>query len=132
MENDKKTPKRLYKYRDFSHRTLAMVISDNLYYAYPSTFNDPLDSRPSLKADLDVAELEMLLRSTSRGRQTGGTTHASLDSMGPVPDEPSVYPVGSEYYLVPITFEIELLDRAAQQSAEATAVRDATQEGDPS
>ncbi len=61
MENDKKTPKRLYKYRDFSHRTLAMVISDNVYYADPSTFNDPLDTRPSLKTDLDVAELEDIL-----------------------------------------------------------------------
>lgn len=62
MENDKKIPKRLYKYRDFSHRTLAMVISDKLYYADPSTFNDPLDTQPSLETDLDVAELEKVLR----------------------------------------------------------------------
>ncbi len=53
MENGKKMPKRLYKYRDFSHRTLAMVISDNVYYADPSTFKDPLDARPSIKTDLD-------------------------------------------------------------------------------
>ncbi len=54
MENDKKIPKRLYKYRDFSNRTLDMVVSDNVYYADPSTFNDPLDTRPSLKTDLGV------------------------------------------------------------------------------
>ncbi len=62
----------------------------------------------------------------------GGTTHVSLDSMGPVPDEPSVYPAGSEYYLVPITFEVELLDRAAQRKAEASVARNASPEGDPS
>ena len=66
------------------------------------------------------------------GRSTGGTTHVSLDSMGPVPDEPSVYPAGSEYYLVPITFEVELLDRAAQRKAEASVARNASPEGDPS
>ncbi len=62
MENGKKIPKRLYKYRDFSHRSLAMVISDNVYYADPSTFNDPLDARPSLNTDLDEAKLEEVLR----------------------------------------------------------------------
>jgi hypothetical protein len=63
MESDKKIPKRLYKYRDFGNRTLDMVVSDNVYYADPSTFNDPLDTRPSLKIDLDEAELEKILRS---------------------------------------------------------------------
>ncbi len=63
MENDKQIPKRLYKYRDFSNRTLDMVVSDNVYYADPSTFNDPLDTRPSLETNLDEAELEKILRS---------------------------------------------------------------------
>ena len=63
MENDKKIPKRLYKYRDFGNRTLDMVVSDNVYYADPSTFNDPLDTRPSLETNLDEAELEKILRS---------------------------------------------------------------------
>jgi len=79
-------------------------------------------------------------RSLGPGRQpqrpdrspSGGTTNASLDSMGPVPDEPSVYPVGSEYYLVPITFEVELLDRAARQKVEAAAAGNASPGGDPS
>ena len=39
-----------------------MIIADNLYYADPSTFNDPLDSRPSLNADLAAVELERALR----------------------------------------------------------------------
>jgi type IV pilus assembly protein PilM len=71
-------------------------------------------------------------RSTGGRAPTGGTSHASLDSMGPVPDEPSVYPAGSEYYLVPITFEVELLDRAAQRKVDATAAGQASAKGNPS
>ena len=65
MANDKSTPKiprRLYKYRDFDNRTLAIVVSDNVYYADPSTFNDPLDTRPSIDVDLDDGELERIVR----------------------------------------------------------------------
>lgn len=54
-------PKRLYKYRSFSNLTLDLLISDHIYYASPSTFNDPLDTRPSLKIDVDVVELEKIL-----------------------------------------------------------------------
>jgi hypothetical protein len=52
--------------------------------------------------------------------------------MAPLPDRPSIYPPGSEYYRVPITFEIELLDRAAMRKAEATATRNASGEEDKS
>lgn len=62
MENKKKIPKRLYKYRDLSNRTLDMVVSDNVYFADPSTFNDPLDSRPSFQVDVDEVKLEKILR----------------------------------------------------------------------
>ena len=62
MANDRKIPKRLYKYREFSNRTLDMLVNDHLYFADPSTFNDPLDTRPSLDIDLDGRELVDLLR----------------------------------------------------------------------
>jgi hypothetical protein len=71
---------------------------------------------------------------TSRPRQTGGqpsrgtATHANLDAMAPVPDRPSIYPAGVEFYRVPITFEIELLDSAAMRKAAETAARDASGE----
>ena len=77
MENDKKMPTRLYKYRDLSHRTLAMVISDNVYYADPSTFNDPLDTQPSLKTDLDVAKLQEVLWSFVERRISSGMSAAA-------------------------------------------------------
>ena len=63
MEEKKNIPRRLYKYRAFTSLTLDLLVSDNVYYADPSTFNDPLDTRPSLKLDLAVAELENLLSS---------------------------------------------------------------------
>ena len=62
MKSEKKVPNRLYKYRDFSNRTLDMVISDKVFFADPSNFNDPLDSRPSLDINLSEAELEEVLR----------------------------------------------------------------------
>lgn len=56
-----KIPERLYKYREFNSRTLDMLVVDQLYFADPSTFNDPLDTKPSLKPDLAVTELERTL-----------------------------------------------------------------------
>jgi hypothetical protein len=61
MKDGKKVPKRLYKYRDLSNRTIEMIVSDQVYFANPNAFNDPLDTRPSLKTDLDKAELEKIL-----------------------------------------------------------------------
>jgi hypothetical protein len=44
-----------------------------------------------------------------------------IDEIAPVPGRPSVYPAGSQYYLVPITFEVELLDRFAPRAPGQTA-----------
>ena len=55
------TPRRLYKYRKFDARTLDMLLSDHLYYADPGSFNDPLDTRPSLEVDVDESELKEIL-----------------------------------------------------------------------
>ena len=38
-----------------------MLVADNLYFADPSTFNDPLDTRPSVKIDLGEEDLERIL-----------------------------------------------------------------------
>ena len=71
----------------------------------------------------------------SRPRSTGGAAprsagDADLDKLGPVPSRPSVYPPGSEYFRVPITFEVELLDRAARDEIDSTASRDRDGHGD--
>ena len=62
MKRKKRLPKRFYKYRDFTARTLDMVVGDKLHFADPSTFNDPLDTRPSLENDVDNGELGRVLR----------------------------------------------------------------------
>jgi len=56
-----KPPTRLYKYRSFSNLTLAMLVEDVVYFADPTTFNDPLDTKPTLKTDLDSDALAVIL-----------------------------------------------------------------------
>lgn len=62
MARELSIPRRLFKYRAFNNLTLDIIIADNLFYADPSTFNDPLDTRPSLNTDLLVSDLERALR----------------------------------------------------------------------
>ncbi len=59
--NDKIIPARLYKYRPFNEQTLNTLIADQLFYATPSTFNDPLDTNPSLEVDTGSEQLEQIL-----------------------------------------------------------------------
>lgn len=54
-------PAVIYKYRAFNVWTLEMLVSDVLFFADPRTFNDPLDTRPTVNADLGVAELQRVL-----------------------------------------------------------------------
>lgn len=52
----------LYKYRQFSDLTVSLLIADQLFFANPGTFNDPLDVKPSLDIDLNADELKGVLR----------------------------------------------------------------------
>lgn len=54
-------PKRLFKYLSFTPRVLQQLCMGDVYYADPSSFNDPLDCRPSVVADLPIAELKNVL-----------------------------------------------------------------------
>ena len=85
MEREKRLPARLYKYRDLTARTLDMVVGDQLHFADPSTFNDPLDTRPSLDADVDESELGRILRtlieqSTAAKMRAGAKAMSLKDS----------------------------------------------------
>jgi type IV pilus assembly protein PilM len=42
-----------------------------------------------------------------------GVSHQALDALAPVRDRPRLYPPGSQYYRLPITFEVEILDPGA-------------------
>jgi hypothetical protein len=61
MMSDRGLPKRLYKYRSFNNLTLAMLVEDIVYFADPTTFNDPLDTKPTLNTDRDSDALERIL-----------------------------------------------------------------------
>lgn len=61
MTKIRKLPARVYKYRAFSHLSLEMLVEDRLYFADPSTFNDPLDTKPRLDPDIDAAAMERVL-----------------------------------------------------------------------
>jgi len=54
-------PKRLYKYRAFNVNTLRLLTGAEVYYSEPASFNDPLDSRPTIQVDTDRMALEKLL-----------------------------------------------------------------------
>lgn len=57
------TPQFLYKYKGFSVDSLDLLISDQLFFADPTSFNDPLDCKPSVKDNIgDVNILEEILR----------------------------------------------------------------------
>lgn len=36
-----KQPEKIYKFRQFNEQTLSSLCHDELYFAAPSTFNDP-------------------------------------------------------------------------------------------
>ena len=59
----------------------------------------------------------------------GGTEHRDLDDYGPVPQRPSLYPPNSEYYIVPVTFEIEILDKPLEPEADRTVAEAGSGEG---
>ena len=46
-------PSNLYKYKSFSVDSLDLLVSDSLYFADPTTFNDPLDCNPSVHNNID-------------------------------------------------------------------------------
>lgn len=66
-----KIPERLYKYRAFSGRSLGNLVEDQVYFADPSTFNDPLDTKPTLETDLESDELELMLSQLVEQRVNG-------------------------------------------------------------
>ena len=54
-------PDKLYKYRPFGVNTLRAITEAEVFYAKPSTFNDPLDCDPTIDMDVDRIHLERLL-----------------------------------------------------------------------
>jgi len=64
----KSIPDKLYKYRPFDARALNMLIADEVYFADPRTFNDPLDVQPTVKIDVPEEDLEQTLEQLIKNR----------------------------------------------------------------
>lgn len=89
-------PTRLYKYKSFSVDSLDLLVSDKLYFANPSSFNDPLDCNPSIKDninDVDVLKRIVkklvidntkmeLMEAASKIKYNGPKTLAKIESLG--------------------------------------------------
>lgn len=78
-------PKRLYKYRSFSSLTFDIIVEDQIFYADPSTFNDPLDTKPTLNTDLDADSLVGILGKLTQQRVSAEMNAAAktLGTHGP-------------------------------------------------
>lgn len=74
-----------YKYKKFDDRLLEMLIVDLLYFADPTSFNDPLDTRPSVDGDLSASDLKEVLRRLVEQRRQAEMTAAakSIKYRGP-------------------------------------------------
>jgi len=58
---NRKRPRRLFKYLNFSDRLLQQLCAGEVHYSDPATFNDPLDCEPVVKADVPNEELKQIL-----------------------------------------------------------------------
>lgn len=62
-----------------------MLVSDQLYFADPSSFNDPLDTRPTLEVDVDETELKKIFSTLYERRISAEMSVAArkLQTKGP-------------------------------------------------
>lgn len=73
-----KRPARLHKYRAVTTLTIESVVDDKIFFADPRTFNDPLDTKPVVDADLDIHALEDVLSKLVSSRSEGAMKAAAL------------------------------------------------------
>lgn len=61
-------PRKFYRFRPFDTNTVESLCNDTLFFARPSTFNDPLDCNPTLDNDSEPGQLRDLLTLLIRRR----------------------------------------------------------------
>jgi hypothetical protein len=64
-------PAVLYKYRSFGDRTVQALCSDQVFFADPSTFNDPLDAAPRVEMDISIEQAKSVLSNLVKERVRG-------------------------------------------------------------
>ena len=61
-------PEKIYRYRSFSEQTIDSLCMDQLYFANPNSFNDPMDCQPTIESDSDNDELSVILTELVKNR----------------------------------------------------------------
>ena len=61
-------PNKIYRYQRFSATTVESLCHDQLHFADPGAFNDPLDCQPTVELDSDRDTLRLLLTELVRRR----------------------------------------------------------------
>lgn len=72
-------PEYVFRYLKFSARTIESLCHDQLYFANPVDFNDPLDCQPSIESDSNRNTLRKILSELIR-RRVFSETIASLNN----------------------------------------------------
>jgi hypothetical protein len=72
-------PEKIYRYRSFSGLTVDTLCHDQLFFANPRSFNDPMDCQPTVESDSDNTELKAILRELIQ-RRIESETLSSLKS----------------------------------------------------
>lgn len=83
----KKTrPATYFKYRAFSPLSVQAIVADEVYFADPSSFNDPLDTKACVESDLTVGELKTVLAELVQRREEAALKAAAktIGTPGPV------------------------------------------------
>lgn len=70
-------PRKIYRYLRFSAKTVESLCHDQLHFADPTAFNDPLDCQPTVEANSDMDELRRLLAEQIK-RRVEAETLASM------------------------------------------------------
>ncbi|MBT7696315.1 MAG: DUF2971 domain-containing protein [Desulfobacterales bacterium] len=71
-----KQPKKIYRYQTIDAITIKSLCHDDLYFANPADFNDPLDCKPTVISDSDQATLSMILSELIKRRVAAETRTA--------------------------------------------------------
>lgn len=61
-------PEKVYRYRNFSNLTIDSLCMDQLYFANPNSFNDPMDCQPTIQSDSTNEELSAILTELVKNR----------------------------------------------------------------
>lgn len=60
---------KLYKYRPFNQLTLKSIVDSSLFYASPTSFNDPLDCKPTIIPDISIYKLKFTCQKLIENRR---------------------------------------------------------------